>query len=134
LPVRTEWHPLTKTAKRIGSDIAVCTGGRKLIGGRLEGLKLLRSGTYAKPHPDLPPAEAKRLLGVTPDVEPAELVPLRYKYLAVELFSDGEITGGQLARYLRVDRLAARRMVGALTTSQDVTSDRGGVWIWNQSS
>lgn len=89
---------------------------------RLEDLKLLRSGTYAKLHPDLPPAKAKRLLGVTPDVEPAELVPLRYKYLAVELFSDGEITEGQLARYLRVDRLAARRIVGALTTSQDVTS------------
>ncbi|GAB3979524.1 XRE family transcriptional regulator [Actinoallomurus acanthiterrae] len=92
---------------------------------RLEDLKLVPSGAYDRLQPNLRPAEAERLLGMAPDVEPAELLPLRYRYLAAELFAEGEITEGQLAGYLREDRVRARQIVQSLTTSRDIT--QGGV-------
>jgi hypothetical protein len=40
-----------------------------------------------------------------------ELLPARYRYLAVEAWQRGDLSEGQLASFLRVDRLTARRMV-----------------------
>ncbi|MEQ4724343.1 XRE family transcriptional regulator [Nonomuraea sp. B19D2] len=88
---------------------------------RLEDLGLIKRGTYDKLEGKLRPAEAERVLGLRPDLEKAELLPLRYRYLAVELFTNGEITEGQLAAYLRTDRVRARDIARDLTTSNDVT-------------
>jgi Zn-dependent peptidase ImmA (M78 family)/transcriptional regulator with XRE-family HTH domain len=92
---------------------------------RLEELDLIKRGTYDKLENRLRPAEAEQILGFKPDVESAELLPVRYRYLAVELFAKGEITEGQLAAYLRTDRARARDIVRDLTTSNDVTG--GGI-------
>ncbi|MCP2335247.1 helix-turn-helix domain-containing protein [Actinomadura rupiterrae] len=88
---------------------------------RLEDLALIPSGTFDKLEPRLRPAEAERTLGLSPDHESAELLPVRYRFLAVELFTNGEITEGQLSAYLRTDRAQARDVVRELTTSNDVT-------------
>jgi Zn-dependent peptidase ImmA (M78 family)/DNA-binding XRE family transcriptional regulator len=88
---------------------------------RLEELDLIKRGTYDKLETRLKPAEAERILGLKPDQEKAELLPVRYRYLAVELFTNGQITEGQLAAYLRTDRVRARDIARDLTTSNDVT-------------
>jgi hypothetical protein len=36
---------------------------------------------------------------------------MRYKFLAVLAFAEGKISEGELAKYLRTDRVAARRIV-----------------------
>lgn len=58
------------------------------------------------------PAAAREELGLAPPaVEGQEPYPERYKYLAVELFRQGGISEGQLARFLRCDRVTAREIV-----------------------
>jgi Zn-dependent peptidase ImmA (M78 family)/DNA-binding XRE family transcriptional regulator len=80
---------------------------------RLEQLGLIEKGTsdllrekqfrpsLARAQLRLPPAAA----------EPQELYPERYKYLAVQAFRQEKISEGQLARFLRVDRVRAREIV-----------------------
>ena len=43
-----------------------------------------------------------------------ELLPLRFRYLAVEAWMEGEISEGQAARLLRVDRMTARQLAARL--------------------
>lgn len=54
--------------------------------------------------------------------EPPQLLPERYCQLAVRAFQKELITEGQLARFLRVDRLKAREIVEREST-RDVGSD-----------
>ena len=53
----------------------------------------------------------------TPASRPAdtELLPLRFRYLAVEAWTEGEISEGQAARLLRVDRTTARLIAAQLS-------------------
>lgn len=53
----------------------------------------------------------------TPAAQPAdtELLPLRFRYLAVEAWTEGEISEGQAARLLRVDRTTARLIAAQLS-------------------
>lgn len=53
----------------------------------------------------------------TPASQPAdtELLPLRFRYLAVEAWTEGEISEGQAARLLRVDRTTARLIAAQLS-------------------
>ena len=53
----------------------------------------------------------------TPASQPAdtELLPLRFRYLAVEAWIGAEITEGQAARLLRVDRTSARLIAARLS-------------------
>ena len=53
----------------------------------------------------------------TPASQPAdtELLPLRFRYLAVEAWMEGEISEGQAARLLRVDRMTARLIAAQLS-------------------
>ena len=67
--------------------------------------------------------QAQAQLGLElPTVEP--MLPLRYEYLAVEAFERGELSEGQLARFLRADRLEARRLASELARPA-VLSDEG---------
>ena len=52
-----------------------------------------------------------------------EPLPIRYRYLAVEAFERGELSEGQLARFLRTDRVGARRMVSLLGHQSAVTEE-----------
>jgi hypothetical protein len=52
------------------------------------------------------------------------MLPMRYRYLAAAAYEDGTLSEGQLARFLRVDRLEARRIVDELSAYQDL-SDEG---------
>jgi len=51
------------------------------------------------------------------------MMPLHYRSLAAQLYADGEITEGQLARYLRTDIVGARLLYRELTASRDVAED-----------
>ena len=49
--------------------------------------------------------------------------PERYKFLAVYAYDQEKITEGQLARFLRCDRVTAREIVDDCLTSRDVDDD-----------
>jgi Zn-dependent peptidase ImmA (M78 family)/DNA-binding XRE family transcriptional regulator len=71
------------------------------------------------------PAAAKDELGLAaPAVEGQEPYPERYKYLAVEAFRQGKISEGQLANFLRCDRVSAREVVEECVTRWE--TDREG--------
>ena len=91
---------------------------------RLEDLRLLPAGSFDRLL-DLGfrPSEAEHLLGRPRPAPDQILLPPRYRYLAAELYVRAEITEGQLARFLRLDRVNARRVVEELTGSEDVGPD-----------
>ena len=57
-----------------------------------------------------------QLRGAVPSRLPADLdlLPARYRYIALEAWQQGQLSEGQLAAFLRVDRLQARRTVQEL--------------------
>jgi Zn-dependent peptidase ImmA (M78 family)/DNA-binding XRE family transcriptional regulator len=92
---------------------------------RLEDLRLVRAGTWdrLRDH-NFQPRAAARLLGLDADDErAAESLPFHYCILATQLYADGEITEGQLARYLGTDIVGARRAYQRLTQTRDVSDD-----------
>jgi Zn-dependent peptidase ImmA (M78 family)/DNA-binding XRE family transcriptional regulator len=93
---------------------------------RLEDLRLVRPGTWDRlSHHHFQPRAAARLLGLQAEEEhAAESLPFYYRVLATQLYADGEITEGQLARYLGTDIVGARRAYQQLTETRDV-SDEG---------
>jgi Zn-dependent peptidase ImmA (M78 family) len=81
----------------------------------LEDLKLLPTGTWDRLRDsEFRIQKAQQELGLAPIPAVDELLPKRYQYLAVSAFHQGSITEGQLARFLRVDRLKARRIAAIL--------------------
>jgi len=94
---------------------------------RLEELRLLKKGTW-----DLlrdrgfKVREAQEHLSLTPHPYDQTDLPLRYQYLAALAFEQGKLTEGELARLLRVDRVAARRLIQKLTQSF-ILQDEGQV-------
>jgi Zn-dependent peptidase ImmA (M78 family)/DNA-binding XRE family transcriptional regulator len=90
---------------------------------RLETLRLIPSGTWDRLRDSgFKVREAQTILGLEPHPRTDQLLPLRYQYLAVEAYQRGDLTEGQLARFLRVDRVEARRLVESLTNYQDVSA------------
>jgi Zn-dependent peptidase ImmA (M78 family)/DNA-binding XRE family transcriptional regulator len=90
---------------------------------RLETLRLLPSGTWDRLRDSgFKVREAQTILGLEPHPRTDHLLPLRYQYLAVEAYQRGDLTEGQLARFLRVDRAEARRLVETLTNYYDVSA------------
>ncbi len=89
---------------------------------QLESLHLLPSGTWDRLRDSgFKVREAQTILELEPHPRANHLLPLRYQYLAVEAYQRGDLTEGQLARFLRVDRVEARRLVQALTNYHDVS-------------
>lgn len=87
---------------------------------RLEELSLLPAGTWVQlDQQGFRVREAQRLLGLQERPADDEVLPARYRYLAVEAWQRGDLSEGQLAAFLRVDRLSARRM------AREVGLDRG---------
>lgn len=92
---------------------------------RLEDLNLVRSGTWERLRDhNFQPRAAARMLGLEERDEPStEALPLHYRLLAAQLYADGEITEGQLARYLNTDIVGARHAYQQLTGTRDVADD-----------
>jgi Zn-dependent peptidase ImmA (M78 family)/DNA-binding XRE family transcriptional regulator len=95
---------------------------------RLENLRLLASGWWKDLRSrKLRVDEARGLVGLQAPPADVELLPLRYRYLAAEAYCDGTLSEGQLAKLLRMDRLAARVLVQRLVATAEVGSDGGVV-------
>lgn len=90
---------------------------------RLETLGLVSSGTWNSLHSQgFRVNEARDLLRLMPLQPDTEMLPNRYRYLAAEAYRAGELSEGQLARLLHVDRVEARRIVQHLEQRVDVDS------------
>ncbi|HZT96256.1 MAG TPA: XRE family transcriptional regulator [Chloroflexota bacterium] len=82
---------------------------------RLEDLKLLPSGSYDRLiAAGFKVREAERVLGLEAHPSDTERFPLRYRFMAAEAYVKEKITEAQLAHFLRVDRITARRLVSKL--------------------
>jgi Zn-dependent peptidase ImmA (M78 family)/transcriptional regulator with XRE-family HTH domain len=94
---------------------------------RLEELRLLPAGTWERLQlAGFKVQEARDLLQRRQHPTSDQQLPLRYMYLAAEAFERAEISEGQFAHFLRVDRLEARRLAAELA-SRAVVSDEGAV-------
>jgi Zn-dependent peptidase ImmA (M78 family)/DNA-binding XRE family transcriptional regulator len=88
---------------------------------RLEGLRLVSMGTWdALVDRGLRVGAARSLLGIPARESDRRLLPARFYYLAAEANIRGDLSEGQLARYLRLDRVQARRLVQSLSEAVDV--------------
>lgn len=91
---------------------------------RLESLRLLPSGTWDKLQDrGFKVREAQNLLQLQPHRYLEQELPPRYQFLAVEAYQRDRLTEGQLAHYLRVDRVEARRIVQKLTRQAYVSQE-----------
>jgi Zn-dependent peptidase ImmA (M78 family) len=91
---------------------------------RLEEMSILKTGTWDMlKDMGFKVRETQERLGIDrPDR--AEMLPFRYRYLALEALQKGAISEKQFADYLRVDRLDARDMKQQLLThATDITVD-----------
>ena len=83
---------------------------------RLEELRLLPGGTWDRLRDrGFRVREAQEQLGLSRRPDGDHLLPLRYQLLAIRSYEEGQLTEGELARLLRVDRVSARRTVQSLT-------------------
>jgi Zn-dependent peptidase ImmA (M78 family)/transcriptional regulator with XRE-family HTH domain len=88
---------------------------------RLENLDLVRAHTWDRlVKGGFRVGEARQMLQLMALPPDTAMLPLRFRYLAVEAYLDGEISEGQFARFLRVDRSAARRLAHQLASRVEV--------------
>ena len=93
---------------------------------RLESLSLIRKGTWnLLSEQGFKPEHARKSLALVPrETSPMEPYPARYKYLAVLAFREEKISEGELAKFLRTDRVSARKIVLECgERSDDIGSD-----------
>ena len=92
---------------------------------RLEDLSRLPAGTWERLRAEGFKAQhAQRLLGVEANPPLKDLLPQRYVSLAVEAFRKGHLSEGQLAKFLRTDRVSARLQVEIL--ENEIHVENGG--------
>ena len=86
---------------------------------RLEELRLVPAGVWDRLQLEgFKVEEARQLLGLEPAVTEDGTLPHRFVALAVEAWQRAELSEGQLARYLRTDRLRTRDTIDLLRRSQ----------------
>lgn len=91
---------------------------------RLENLELIRRHTRDKlMNSGFKVGEARQLLGLGSVGPDTDVLPLRYRYLAVEAWRREKLTEGQLARLLRLDRTSTRQLVSELSRYFDSEED-----------
>ena len=91
---------------------------------RLESLRLVGAGTWDRLQlGGFRVREAQQMLGLPTLPTDDNMLPARYRYLAAEAFQRGALSEGQLARFLRTDRLSARQMVLGLASRAEVDAD-----------
>ncbi len=91
---------------------------------RLEDLGLLPKGAWeVLLERGFKPTLARQTLRLeAPCAESGDAVPERYRYLVVHAYVQEKITEGQLAGFLRTDRVSAREMVLAAMSAREVDS------------
>ena len=83
---------------------------------RLENLDLLRPHTWDRlVKQGFRVGEARKMLELAALPPDQDLLPLRFRYLAVEAYLEGNISEGQFARLLRTDRTTARKLARQLS-------------------
>ena len=108
---------------RLASIYAVSVQAMTL---RLESLGLVRKGTWdTLSEQGFKPETAKRKLQLQPlKTAHSKPYPARYKFLAVLAFSEDKLSEGELARYLRTDRVSVRKIVrDCINRTDDVDAD-----------
>ena len=91
---------------------------------RLEELRLISSGTWDRMMSrGFRVREAQTILHLASHPVADQQLPLRYRYLAAEAYEREDISEGQLARFLRTDRLSARELVQGLAKGSTITDD-----------
>jgi Zn-dependent peptidase ImmA (M78 family)/DNA-binding XRE family transcriptional regulator len=81
---------------------------------RLEELQLVPTGLWDRLRIEgFRAREAMQILGLTPSSRQDEMLPTRFRTLAVESWEEGDLTEGQLTRILRVNRLQVREIIQA---------------------
>jgi Zn-dependent peptidase ImmA (M78 family)/transcriptional regulator with XRE-family HTH domain len=94
---------------------------------RLEELRLLPLGTWDRlKQAKFRVREAQAILQLPERPVADHLLPMRYLYLAAEAYQQADLSEGQFARFLRMDRLEARRLADELASRKEV-SDEGTV-------
>ena len=86
---------------------------------RLEEMKLLTSGARDKLQRGIKVREAQQQLGLEPLCMKSEKLPVYYRNLAVQAYTDSVISEGQLAKFLQVDRVEAREIAETLRQYDD---------------
>ncbi len=100
---------------------------------RLESMRLIAKGTWEfLSESRFEPGAAKRNLNLRSDQDHAsnQAYPERYKYLAVQAYIQEKISEGQLARFLRCDRVEARAVVAECLSDRDL-DNVGDEGEWN---
>ena len=82
---------------------------------RLEELSRLPSGIWERLRSEgFKVQQAQKLLGIDANPQMLEHLPRRYVALAVEAFRSGQLSEGQLTRYLHTDRVSVRALMESL--------------------
>jgi len=93
---------------------------------RLEKLKRLPVGTWDRlSAEEFKPRRAQQMLGINATTQEEYLLPKRYLNLAVLAYEKGELSEGQLSRFLRTDRVSAREYVEKISTSFNSPAETG---------
>jgi Zn-dependent peptidase ImmA (M78 family)/transcriptional regulator with XRE-family HTH domain len=88
---------------------------------RVEQLGLIPKGTWESlKESKFAPRKAEAMLGLPSHPVADEIVPERYKYLAVHAYERGKLGDSDLAHYLRCDIATARETVARTLTSREV--------------
>jgi Zn-dependent peptidase ImmA (M78 family) len=91
---------------------------------RLEGLGLIPKGCWSHiKESRFEVRKASAMLELPGHRETKDAFPERFKFLAVHAYEQEKITEGQLARFLRCDRVTAREVVAQCLTSRVVEED-----------
>ncbi len=91
---------------------------------RLENLSLARAYTWDRLKGEgFKVGEARSPLAIEAHPRDREMLPFRYRCMAAEAYLQGELSEGQLARFLRVDRVRARQLVARLDGNSDPELD-----------
>ena len=92
---------------------------------RLEELERIPKHTYAHVvERGFKPLEAERSLGIERKDESLPRYPQRYLRLMRLIWNKGAASEGDVATYLRTDRLSAREILGAFETGKQLSVDR----------
>jgi Zn-dependent peptidase ImmA (M78 family) len=88
---------------------------------RVEQLGLIPKGTRESlKQSGFAPHKAEAMLGLSSHPVADEIVPERYKYLAVHAYERGKLGDSDLAHYLRCDIATARETVARTLTSREI--------------
>lgn len=131
--IRRRFHDIRRSKQRDITPADLCTFAHaydvsfEALVCRLESLGLIRVGTWERlKNAEFQVREAQELLGLSPGGrgKSCHSLPLRYQHLAAEAYERGDLSEGEFARFLRVDRVEARQLARMLC-NQRVVSEEG---------